>query len=204
MVFTAEEKSLLLSLDTPQKIQDFLDALPTNREPEGDTCISPARVLRENRAHCIEAAMLAAVILKMHGYPPLLFDLTANNKDQDHVLAVFRFDGCWGAIAKSNHYCLGYRDPVYRTLRELALSYFHEYLNLQGEKTLRSFSSRPLNLDRFQKRNWIFAQEDIWFVPEALIALPHQNILTKKQERFLRNADAFVRDLNNIERQPKK
>lgn len=201
--FTPQEISFLRSLNTPRKIQDFLDRLPTNREPEGDTCLSPLRVLRENRAHCIEAAMLAAFILRLNGHKPLLLDLTANNRDQDHVLALFRVDGCLGAIAKSNHYCNGYRDPVYRTVRELVMSYFHEYLNLDGEKTLRSFS-RPFDLTKLDKQRWATAQEDVWFVPEALIKTPHTPILTAKQARRLRAADPFVREVNNLQREPQQ
>lgn len=198
--FTKAEKRLLMSLDTPQRIQDFLDALPTNFEPEGDTCISPRRVLRERRAHCIEAAMFAAMVLRMHGHRPLILDLTANSKDDDHVIALFKRNGHWGAIAKSNHYCLGYRDPVYRTLRELVMSYFHEYLNRRGEKTLRTYS-RPLNLARFDKRHWMTAEKDVWFVPGHIIKMPHTRIMSRHQEKYLRHADAFTRDVNNMERQ---
>lgn len=189
-----------MSLDTPQKIQDFLDDLPVNFEPEGDTCISPLRVLRERRAHCIEAAMFAAMVLRMHGHKPLILDLTANNKDDDHVIALFKRNGHWGAIAKSNHYCLGYRDPVYRTLRELVMSYFHEYLNRKGEKTLRSYS-RPLNLARFDKQGWMTAMQDVWLIPSHIIRMPHMRIMTRYQEKLLRTADEFTRDVNNIERQ---
>ena len=198
--FSPEEKKLLLLLKTPQQIQDFVDNIPTNWEPEGDTCISPLRVLQENRAHCIEAAMLAALILRLHGHKPLLLDLTANSKDQDHVLALFRIDGSWGAIAKSNHYCLGYRDPIYKTIRELVMSYFHEYLNKAGEKTLRSYSI-PLNLKTLDTKNWMTNEKNVWFVAEALIKLPHTKILERTQERLLRKADDFTRDVNNIERE---
>jgi hypothetical protein len=200
--FTKQELKLLNSLNTPEKIQDFLDNLPTNWEPEGDTCISPIRVLRENRGHCIEAAMFAAMVLQMHGHEPLILDLTANRKDQDHVIALFKRDGHWGAIAKSNHYCLGYRDAVHRTVRELVMTYFHEYLNRAGEKTLRSFS-KPINLKRFDKKGWRTAESDVWYIPETIVAAPHMRILTAKQERQLRHADEFTRDVNNIERQKK-
>jgi hypothetical protein len=198
--FTSEEKKLLMSLDTPQKIQDFLDSLPVNFEPEGDTCISPLRVLRERRAHCIEAAMFAAMVLRMHGEQPLILDLTANSKDDDHVIAVFKRNGCWGAIAKSNHYCLGYRDPVYRNIRELVMSYFHEYLNKQGEKTLRSYS-KPINLKRFDRQGWMTMEKDVWEVPSFIIRQPHAKILKRSQERYLRHADDFTKRMNNMQRQ---
>lgn len=201
--FTQAEKSLLMSLDTPEKIQDFLDRLPVNFEPEGDTVLSPLRVLRERRAHCIEAAMFAAMVLRMHGHKPLILDLTANNQDDDHVLALFKRNGHWGAIAKSNHYCLGYRDPVYKTLRELVMSYFHEYLNRKGEKTLRSYS-RPIDLSRFDGKGWMTAEKDVWHIPSHIIKVPHTRLLTRAQERRLRHADDFTRDVNNMERQKPK
>ena len=200
LAFTPEETKFLMSLDTPEKVQDFLDVLPTNWEPEGDTVLSPLRVLREHRAHCIEAALFAAMVLRLHGEKPLALDLTANSHDQDHVIALFRRNGCWGAIAKTNHYCLGYRDAVYKTIRELVMSYFHEYLNNAGEKTLRSFS-RPLNLSRFDKLGWMTAEKDLWAIPSHIIRMPHTRILTKAQERKLRMADDFTRDVNNIERE---
>jgi hypothetical protein len=203
MQFTAKEKAFLKTLDTPEKIQGFLDALPVNFEPEGDTCISPLRVLRERRAHCIEAAMFAAMTLRLHGHKPFILDLTANNKDDDHVIALFRRNGCWGAIAKSNHHCLGYRDPVYRSIRELVMSFFHEYLNRAGEKTLRSYS-KPINLARFDKQNWVTAEKDVWFIPSHIIKQPHTRLLTRAQEKKLRHADDFTRDVSNLERQKNK
>jgi hypothetical protein len=201
--FTADEMKLLKGLDTPQKIQDFIDSLDTNFEPDGDTVLSPLRVLRERRAHCIEAALLAAMVLRLHNRPPLIIDLTANSKDDDHVLCVFKRNDCWGAIAKSNHHCLGYRDPIYRSVRELVLSYFHEYLNYQGEKTLRSYS-RPMNLTRFDKNNWMTSKKDLWCIPSFIIKQPHTRLMTRAQEKDLRDADAFTKDVNNLARQKQK
>jgi hypothetical protein len=200
--FTLSELQFLKTISTPQKIQDFLDNVSTNWEPEGDTVISPLRVLREKRAHCIEAAMFAAMVLRMHGYKPLLVDLTANKKDQDHVLAVFKKNNHWGAVAKSNHYCLGYRDPIYKSIRELVMSYFHEYLNFDGEKTLRSYTE-PLDLAKFDKTDWMTSDKDVWIIPETLVKMPHKKILTPALERSLRKADKFTRDVNNIVRQKK-
>src|SRR3989338_1674505 len=122
--FTAADITLLRSLRTPAKIQDFLDTIPMNFR---DTCYSPRTVLRERKAHCMEGAMLAAVALRFAGYPPLVLDLKSVPHDDDHVVAVFQKSDCWGAISKTNHGVLRYREPIYKTVRELALSYFHEY-----------------------------------------------------------------------------
>jgi hypothetical protein len=197
MKFTAAELRFLRTLNTPQKIQDFIDQLDVNFEPEGDTCLSPIRVLHERRAHCIEAATFAAFVLMLNGEDGILLDLTANRKDQDHVVTLFKRNGLWGAIAKSNHHGLGYRDPIYRTVRELVLSYFHEYLNVAGEKTLRSYS-KPMRLHKFQH---LMETEDVWPIAEALVQQPHVKLLTRAMERQLRKADNFTRELSNQERQ---
>ena len=133
---TPAEFRVLQRLDTPHKIQAYLNSIPQNFEPDGQTALSVREVLRQRRSHCIEGGMLAAAALWVHGERPLLLDLSAEN-DYDHVVALFRRNGCWGAISKTNHYALRYRDPVYRTLRELAISYFHEYANRRGQKSLR-------------------------------------------------------------------
>jgi hypothetical protein len=141
---TRAEWRTLRGLKTPERIQRFLDIdIGYNKEPDGDTIRSPRRVLRDRVAHCLEGALLAAAALRAQGFPPLLMDLEAVN-DDDHVLAVFRQHDRWGAIAKSNYSGLRFREPVYRSLRELAISYFEHYFNLQREKTLRKFS-RPVN-----------------------------------------------------------
>ena len=168
---------------TPEKIQRFLDDdIGYNKEPDGETCKTPAAVLRDGVAHCMEGALLAAAALRSIGHPPLLLDLESV-RDDDHVLAVFRNGGCWGAIAKSNYAGLRYREPVYRTLRELAISYFEHYYNLRGEKTLRAFSTRPVNLARFDRINWMGRFEDVWEIPEYLATIPHTRLLSKRQER---------------------
>lgn len=186
--FTKNELKLLRSLRTPVKVQDYLESLNMNFELKGETCMSPRRVLREKRAHCIEAALLAATALRIHGRPPLLLDLTATEKDFDHVIAPFQQFGKWGAISKSNHTVLRYRDPVYANPRELVMSYFHEYFLDYGEKTLRSYS-RPMNLSRFDARGWMTAETDIWYVPEYLVHVRHIQILNSAQQRSLRRAD---------------
>ena len=183
------ELGKLRKLRTPAQIQNLLNKLKINFEERGDTCMSPLKVLREGKAHCVEGAMLAAVALKNLGHKPLVVDLEAHEADYDHVIAVFKERGCWGAIGKTNHAVLRYREPIYKSIRELAMSYFHEYfLNENGKKTLRRYSM-PVNLGRFDKLNWMTAEEDVWFVPEYLANVKHFDVLTKNQIRNLRKAD---------------
>lgn len=184
---TPEELRLLRGLDTAWKIQGYLDSFTINHEPEGDTCLSPRRVMRERRAHCLEGAMLAALAFRLHGQPPLVLDLTSSPRDFDHVVAVFKQHGCWGAVSKTNHAVLRYREPVYRTLRELALSYFHEYFNEEGYKTLRSYS-RPVDLSRFDNQGWMTSEEDVWFVERHLYDVKHYPLLNRAQIASLRKA----------------
>jgi hypothetical protein len=180
---TSQETRLLKSLSSPWKIQDFLNSIPYNTEPDGDTCRSPRRVMRDRTAHCFEAALFAAAALRVNGWPPLIVDLEAV-RDTDHVIAVFRMDGCWGAIAQSNYSGLRFREPIYRNLRELAVSFFEDYFNPKGEKTLRRYS-RPVNLSRFDSANWMTVEEDVWMIPEYLVDIPHRNILAKERRMFV-------------------
>ncbi len=173
------------SFAAPVDIQHFLNALPYNPKPE---CKSPARVQREGTAHCFEGALFAASKLRGLGYPPLLMDLRAEN-DDDHVIALFKKDGCWGAVAKSNFTTLRYREPVYRTLRELAMSYFDFYFNVLGEKTLRA-RSRPLKLEQFDSRNWMETDEDLEYIGDAFAKLPYYPLIEKGREKTLSPADA--------------
>lgn len=191
------EMHVLRSLNTPRKIQDFLESIPINFEPEGDTCISPRRVLRERRAHCIEGAMLAALALRIHGQRPLVLDLEATPNDHDHVIALFKRHGCWGAISKTNHVVLRYREPVYRTIRELVLSYFHEYTDGTGKKTLRSFSP-PVDLSRFDRIGWMTSEENVWEVAQYLADVRHTPLLSLTQIRTLRKADALEIEAGNL------
>src|ERR671925_613987 len=171
-----QEWSVLRRLNTPEKIQRYVDEqLAYNKELDGETCRSPRRVLRDQTAHCFEGALLAAAALRVHGHPPLVIDLEAV-RDDDHILAVFRERRHWGAIAKSNYAGLRFREPVYRTVRELVMSYFEHYYNLRREKTLRSYS-RPVNLERFDAIDWMTSEEDPWAVPEHLCTIAHQSIL---------------------------
>ncbi|MBA3651238.1 MAG: hypothetical protein H0W66_07110, partial [Chthoniobacterales bacterium] len=139
-------------------------------------------------AHCLEGATFAAAALRALGFPPLLLDLEADN-DTDHVIAVFKVREHWGAIAKSNFTGCRYREPVYRTLRELALSYFHIYFNLRGERTLRRYS-RPVNLTQFDDYEWMTSKENIWVVPNHLCDIPHRPLLGPAQIKALTRVDA--------------
>jgi hypothetical protein len=165
---------LLRKLSTPDRIQKYLDDLPYNLEKDGETCRSPRLVIEHNTAHCFEAALFAAAALRSAGRPPLILDLEAV-RDVDHVIAVYREDGCWGAVAKSNYAGLRFRSPVYRTLRELALSYFEHYYNLRGEKTLRGYS-RPVSLARFDSIQWMTSDQPLWEIPEYLCEIKHTPI----------------------------
>lgn len=185
--FTLGERAVFRRLNTPEKIQQFLDGLAYNKEPDGNTCRSPRRVLRDRTAHCMEGALLGAAALRLLGHPPLLLDLEAV-RDDDHVLAVFRSRGFWGAVAKSNYSGLRYREPVYRTLRELVMSYFEHYYNLKKEKTLRRYS-RPVNLERFDCMDWMTAEEDVWPIPDHLCTVAHSPILPPAVIRGLGRVD---------------
>jgi hypothetical protein len=158
-------------LDTPAKIQRFLDELPYNTESDGETFRSPRRVLADRTANCIEGAVLAAAALRVQGQPPLIMDLTAV-RDEDHVIAVFRRHRLWGAIATSKFTGLRFREPVYRTVRELAMAYFEQYFNLAGERTLRGHG-RPVNLARFDGLRWMTSTEDLWPIARHLERIPH-------------------------------
>jgi hypothetical protein len=186
--FTPAEQAIFRRLRSPEKIQRFLDDMAYNKEPGGHTCRSPRRVLRDRTAHCMEGALFGAAALRMLGYPPLLLDMEAV-RDDDHVLAIFKQRGCWGAVAKSNFTGLRYREPVYRTLRELVMSYFEQYFNLRREKTLRAYS-RPVNLRRFDRMGWMTAEEDVWPVPEYLFTISHTPVSPPQVVRHLGRVDA--------------
>lgn len=191
MQWTKEEQKILRSLNTPAKIQDFVNTLRFRIVGENETCFSPRLVLKHREAQCVEGAMFAAAALRFHGYRPLIVDLVATKEDADHVIAVFQIDGCWGAISKTNHGVLRYREPVYASIRELVMSYFHEYfLQSNRKKTLRSFS-KPVDLSRFDTKKWETREDDAWFIPEYLLKVPHTPILTPKQIKTLRRADAI-------------
>jgi hypothetical protein len=182
--FTPIELRKLCSLKDPYGIQRFLDDMSYHL---ANTSWSPRRVLRENTSHCFEGAMLAAAALRANGYPPLILDLEAE-KDTDHVIAIYRVKGHWGAIAKSNYTGCRYREPVYRSLRELALSYFDVYFNLRRERSLRTFS-RPVNLARFDNREWMTTDHPLWFIAEYLFEIHHYRLLPAGMEKRLHRLD---------------
>ncbi len=194
---TQQELGVLRPLSTPQKIQDFLDTLSINFEEGGETCMSPRRVLRQRTAHCMEGAMLAALALRLIGHRPLVLDLKVTDDDYDHVVALFQRSGHYGAISKTNHGTLRYRDPVYRTVRELAMSYFHEYTEPRGKKVLRSYS-RPVDLSRFDARGWMTDEDDVWYIPEYIDNVRHYEILTRSQIALLRRADPMERKIGAL------
>ena len=182
--FTPAELRKLRSLKTPRGIQKALDKMPYHL---ANTAWSPRRVLAENSAHCYEGALFAAAALRAIGYPPLLFDLEAEH-DTDHVIAIYKQDGHWGAVAKSNYTGCRGREPVYRTLRELAMSYFHGYFNMRRERTLRRFSV-PFNLRYFDPQNWMTTEKPIWFVAEHLFEIRHFTLLKRGLEKRLSRVD---------------
>src|SRR3989338_8296200 len=182
------ELKILKKLATPINIQDFLDKIPMNWEKRGETYFSPRRALKAKKMHCFEGAVFAAAALWLNGEKPLLLDLKAKG-DDDHVVALYKRNGYWGAISKTNHAALLFRDPVYKTIRELALSYFHEYFrNSDGKKILVSYSSKPFNL-RTLGAKWITAEEDLRNIVEAIDFAPHKQIYPKKNKKFIRPAD---------------
>jgi len=182
--FTPSELRTLHALKTPAGIQRFLDDLRYNLSY---TACSPKKVLRDRTASCLEGGIFAAAALRILGFAPLIFDLEAE-QDTDHVVAIFKVRGHWGAVAKSNFTGCRYREPVYRTLRELAMSYFNIYFNLRGERTLRRYS-RPVNLARFDDRNWMTTEKPIWFIAEYLCEIPHISLLTPPIEKNLTRVD---------------
>jgi hypothetical protein len=186
---TTELRRLLKPLSSPVKIQEFLDSIPYNTTKR---TLSPLLVLNERMAHCMDGGLLAASALRRLGHPPLIVDLSAEN-DDDHIIAVFREGRCWGAIAKSNTTVLRFREPVYRTLRELAMSYFDMYYNLRGDKTLRSYS-RTMDLSRFDERNWETTGEDLEFIGDYTFTVRHYPLLTESQIRTLNRVPKYLYD----------
>ncbi|MGD0799067.1 MAG: hypothetical protein ABR910_15235 [Acidobacteriaceae bacterium] len=181
---SARELRTLRALKTPARIQRFLDDLTYQY---ADTAWSPRRALREGKGHCLEGALLAAAALRVHGHRPLLMDLEAV-RDDDHVVALYRERGLWGGIAKSNFAGLRFRAPVYRTLRELAMSYVEHYYNLRGERTLRRYSV-AVDLARLDAQRWMTSEENVWCVPELLIAARHYALFPERVARGLPRLD---------------
>jgi len=199
---TLREYALLRRLDEPRKIQAFLNAIPCNHEIGGETVLSVREVLRQRRAHCIEGAMVAAAAMWVNGMRPLVLHLDCHISDYPHVIAVFRRHGAWGAISKTNGAPLRYRDPIYRSLRELALSYFHEYSNKRGHKTLRSYSV-PFDMRRIPPAEWVTSSKNCWSTHDRITALRHFALISARQERLLAPRDAFERRASKIVEYPR-
>jgi hypothetical protein len=173
-VLKGSERQFLETLSTPIKIQAFLDELPYSTE---HIYRCPLRVLRDRVAHCFDGALFAAAALRRLGYPPLILELVPNDRDDDHLLAIYRMEEYWGAVAKSNFVGLRFREPIYRNLRELVLSYFEQYYNVAREKTLRSYTP-PLNLMAFDQFNWMIRDESLERIAKKLDKIRKIPILT--------------------------
>ncbi|MEP7198689.1 MAG: transglutaminase-like domain-containing protein [Chloroflexota bacterium] len=182
---TAPERKTLARLTTPARIQAFLDDVPYSTD---DRYRSPLSVLRDRRAHCYDGAVCAAALLRRIGYPPRIVNMFAY-RDDEHLVAVFQRDGHWGAVAKSNFVGLRYREPIYRTLRELVVSYFEDYYNLEGVRSLRSYT-RPFNLRTCERFDWMTHADAMDVIAARLDALPRIPVLTKKMIAHLSPLDA--------------
>jgi hypothetical protein len=193
---TKAEFAVLRRLSTPEKIQAYLLAMNQNFELKGDSCASVRMILRDKHAHCIEGAFIAAAALWVHGEPPLLLDLRAV-KDSDHVVTLFKRKGHWGCISKTNGPDLRWRDPVYRTLRELALSFLHEYSNKRDHKSLREYSV-PYDLRRADPKIWVTGEDGAWEIAEKLDEIRHYRLVTKAQEKLLQRRDPFEREVGML------
>jgi hypothetical protein len=189
MDWNKDEIKLLKTLNNPDKIQTFLDSIDYNPNYE---CRSPRWVMKKRSAHCFEGSLFAAAALQFIGYKPLIVDMKAFN-DDDHVIAVFREDGYWGAVAKSNFTSLRFREPVYRSLRELIMSYFDFFFNINGEKSLRSYSL-PFDLTSYNKRNWATTDEDLEYIGDKVESLYHFPVVSENMIKKLSIAsDSMLR-----------
>lgn len=193
------ERRLFARLKSPKAIQDYLDGLPVNFELSGETYMSPRRAFKAGVAHCFEGALIAAAALAYHGKKPYVMDFQTGYDDEDHVVTLFKHGRYWGAFSKTNHAVLKYRDPVYASVRELAMSYFHEYFLWDGRKSLRA-CSKPYDLSKFAPEKWITAEDDLFWLVEALDASPHLALLGKKDVRQLRRASPIeIKNLREVE-----
>jgi hypothetical protein len=189
MMWNKDEIRFLKTLNNPGKIQSFLDSIDYNPNYE---CRSPRWVLKKRSAHCFEGALFAAAALQFIGYKPCIVDMRAVN-DDDHVIAIFKEGGCWGAVAKSNFTSLRFREPVYHSLRELIMSYFDFFFNTDGFKSLRSYSL-PFDLTHFESRNWTTTDEDLEYIGDKIESLHHFPVATDRMIRRLYKAsDSMLR-----------
>ena len=189
-LLTPAEKRLFARLDSPQKIQTFIDKLPANFEPGGDTLMSPRRMMKAKVAHCAEGAMFAAAVLAFHGKDAWLLDIRSLPSDHDHIVTLFKQRGLWGAISKTNHAILRWRDPIYRSPRELAMSYAHEYCLPGGKKSMLEFS-RPFSLTRFAPKRWVIAEEELHWLMDRLDDSPHIPVAPARALRARRRSSSI-------------
>lgn len=203
-LLSAEEKKIFKKLSSPNKIQDFLDHFPFNFEISGETNFSAVRVLRENKAHCLEGAVFAAAALAYHGHRPLLMDFQTAYDDIDHVVALFQQNGFWGAISKTNHAVVRYRDAIYKSPRELAMSYANEYFLWDGRKSMRAFSA-PFDLSKYPFEKWVNAREGMEWIVETIDKSPHYPILPSKNFRLRPASKVEIKMMRLIEwKKPRK
>lgn len=188
--YTEKEIRIFKRLNTSKKIQDYINLIPFNFEEKWGTCMSPRKVIEVNKADCIEGAIFASAVLEYHGKKPLILDLRSIKKpyDYDHVVAIFKEGNFFGAISKTNHSVLRYRDPIYKSVRELVMSYFNEYFLNNGQKTLREYSDL-LDLNKFNKISWRTTDKNLHQIMDKLDSIKHYKILTDKQVKNLRKAD---------------
>jgi hypothetical protein len=197
--FTEEEYHFLEKLNSPALIQNYLESIPFNHEDNGETCMSPRRVMREKKAHCLEGAMLACAAFSLQGRRPLIMSIKVTKDDYDHVVALYKENGYWGAVSKTNHTVLGFRDPVYKTVRELAMTYFHEYFLIKnGKKTMRGYS-HPVSMNRFGKK-WLTREDELFEIAIWLSDHKHTPIIKEGVGPILREATALERESADISR----
>lgn len=198
-ILTPNERRIFSKLDSPAKIQNFLESIPTNYELRGETNYSPRNVVRHKTAHCFEGAVFAAAVLAYHGQKPLLMDFATAYDDEDHSVALFKEKNRWGAISKTNHTVLRYRDPVYESPRELAMSYFHEYFLHDGRKSLRGFS-RPFDLSRFKPGRWVISEKPLEWLLTAIAKSHYYSIAPQATLRRLRRVTKIeIKSLDILE-----
>ena len=202
IILTKREEKFLCALTTPEKIQDYLDSIPFNHEEHGETCRSAYGVIQHKKAHCLEGAFFACAALLYQKKTPYILSLKVTQEDNDHVITLYKEHGYWGAISKTNHVVLGFRDPVYKSIRELVMSYFHEYFLLKnGKKTLHGYSN-PINLKRFGT-SWIDSPEDQFPIAYTIAEGYHRPIIPKEIKLPIRKATPFERKVVSISRDGK-
>lgn len=189
-ILTPAERRLFDRLHSPSRIQDFLEGIPTNFELSGESNYSPRTMLKKKVAHCFEGAVFAAAVLAYHGHKPLLMDFATDYDDEDHCVTLFKEKGLWGALSKTNHAVLLYRDPVYRTPRELAMSYFHEYYMRDGRKSLRGYSA-PFDLSKFPYEKWITTEDSLDWIHDKIAGGHYYDTAPASAIHKLRNATSL-------------